>query len=141
MKVDKKQELIDIWNGLNLLGPYLDEKNLGVVIRGYELYKEEIILMANLCRISKYLKSKYSKISGFIIENRENEEKIIDLIENIIDNKVIYFKKDITSLADYATIFTTAIRYLEIEETRKEHYEREEKIRIYKCQRDDGDER
>lgn len=135
MEQNEKKELIDIWRGINLLGPDLDEKNLEVVIRNYNLYKDEIILMANLRRISKYLKNSYTKITEFINENREYEGKVIELIENVKNNKNVYRKDKITSLNDYAEIFITAIRYLEIEENRREN------IIMYKCQRDDGEER
>lgn len=135
MEQNEKKELIDIWRGINLLGPDLDEKNLEVVIRNYNLYKDEIILMANLRRISKYLKNSYTKITEFINENREYEGKVIELIENVKNNKNVYRKDKIASLKDYAEIFITAIRYLEIEENRREN------IIMYKCQRDDGEER
>jgi hypothetical protein len=135
MEQNEKKELIDIWRGINLLGPDLDEKNLEVVIRNYDLYKDEIILMANLRRISKYLKNSYTKITEFINENREYEGKVIELIENVKNNKNVYRKDKIASLKDYAEIFITAIRYLEIEENRREN------IIMYKCQRDDGEER
>lgn len=135
MEQNEKKELIDIWRGINLLGPDLDEKNLELVIRNYDLYKDEIILMANLRRISKYLKNSYTKITEFINENREYEGKVIELIENVKNNKNVYRKDKIASLKDYAEIFITAIRYLEIEENRREN------IIMYKCQRDDGEER